>query len=175
MSYSGTSSIPPQIRHSCVPNCTIDQRGEIAQAAAKNIRLSDRAMRLLVYYATAGEGFRPALKTIEQATGIPCNKISEIRKELIDHNAIIYSLAAKVIWVHWMALKAFAMIEPMKKADAKNSNNYPRMQESRDREYIRAPNGTDDWLRGYVRFINSTTPEEYKAVVACIQSQKRGT
>lgn len=56
--------------------------------AAAHVRLSPSAAAMLVYYGTQAERFRPSLKLIKRVTGIPMNKVSEKRKELVEHGLI---------------------------------------------------------------------------------------
>ena len=61
---------PPAIHH-------IGRRDEnhaqTVQQAAKVVRLPDRATKLLTFYADCPDGFRPALKTVRENTGIATN------------------------------------------------------------------------------------------------------
>ena len=175
MTYGWRNRKPPMIRHIKPPDCTLGQKSELVRTAANNIRLSARATRLLAFYATASEGFRPALLLIVRRTKIPCNKVSAIRTELIRHNTIMYSMKSNTIWIHWSALMAFAMMEPIRKTEAMNPNNFPQMWNENISERIRTPIDADDWLKGYIRFINSTTKEEYEAVIDRFSVRKRGT
>ena len=68
---------PPEILHSekrpahyriMIDDCT------------RNIHLRKQAAALLMYYAEQANHFRPALATVEKATGIPQNKVSDVRK-----------------------------------------------------------------------------------------------
>ena len=58
---------PPAIHH-------IGRRDEnhaqTVRQAAKVVRLPDRATKLLTFYADCPDGFRPALKTVRENTGI---------------------------------------------------------------------------------------------------------
>lgn len=78
---------PPAIHH-------IGQRDEnhaqTVQQAAKVVRLPDRATKLLTYYAGCSDGFRPALNTIRENTGIAKNAVSTIRKCLVTAGFILY-------------------------------------------------------------------------------------
>ena len=61
---------PPAIHH-------IGRRDEnhtqTVRQAAKVVRLPDRATKLLTFYADCPDGFRPALKTVRENTGIATN------------------------------------------------------------------------------------------------------
>ena len=67
---------PPAIHH-------IGRRDEnhtqTVRQAAKVVRLPDRATKLLTFYADCPDGFRPALKTVRENTGIAKNAVSTIR------------------------------------------------------------------------------------------------
>lgn len=65
-------------------------------------------------YADSAEGFRPALKYVEDMTGISRNKVSEIRKELVDHGLIAYG--QETIIIDWEHMRIFAALnEPLPK------------------------------------------------------------
>ena len=53
--------------------------------AISNVPIGDRAKRLFMFYENRSDGFRPALAFVEKETGIPANKVSEIRKEIVEY------------------------------------------------------------------------------------------
>lgn len=81
--------------------------------AARNTHLGKRATALLKYYAGCGKGFRPALAEIQKHTGIASNKISEIRKELVDRAVISYE-PTDAISINWKTIRILAGLpEPL--------------------------------------------------------------
>lgn len=87
--------------------------------ASRNIRLSSRAEKLLALYCDQASGFRPSYKFIAERTGIAINKVREIRQELVKKGAIQYDSAEGFIFIDWMRLKIFAVMEkPLTKHDS---------------------------------------------------------
>ena len=72
---------------------------------------SDCSLPLLVYYGTQAERFRPSLKLIKRVTGIPMNKVSEKRKELVDHGLIFY-VPGIMVAIRWKVIRIFALMQP---------------------------------------------------------------
>lgn len=99
---------PPAIHH-------IGQRDEnhtqTVQQAAKVVRLPDRATKLLTYYAGCSDGFRPALNTIRENTGIAKNAVSTIRKYLVNAGFILYG--GGNICLLWDRIEEVARIEKL--------------------------------------------------------------
>lgn len=99
---------PPAIHH-------IGQRDEnhtqTVQQAAKVVRLPDRATKLLTYYAGCSDGFRPALNTIRENTGIAKNAVSTIRKCLVTAGFILYG--GGNICLLWDRIEEVARIEKL--------------------------------------------------------------
>lgn len=79
---------PPAVHHQGRPKHSLQYQASMLRDAAAHVRLSPSASALLVYYGTQAERFRPSLKLIKRVTGIPMNKVSEKRKELVDHGLI---------------------------------------------------------------------------------------
>lgn len=105
--------LPPSIKHINRPDISSAQRIELADTAARNVRLSGRATKLLLYYCNQENGFAPALKLIERETGIAPNKVSEIRRELVRKGMITYRQQAhrgKIV-IDWLHLSAFALMD----------------------------------------------------------------
>lgn len=98
---------PPAIHH-------IGRRDEnhaqTVRQAAKVVRLPDRATKLLTYYANCSDGFRPALKTIHDETGMNESSICKARKELVDVGFILYT--PEEIRIDWQRVAAMAMLPP---------------------------------------------------------------
>lgn len=79
--------------------------------AARNVKLEANALSLLALYADCAEGFAPALKTIQDRTGISRDHVSRIRGQLHDRALIAYDRDARLIVVRWANIRAFAMLE----------------------------------------------------------------
>ena len=98
---------PPAIHH-------IGRRDEnhaqTVQQAAKVVRLPDRATKLLTFYADCPDGFRPALKTVHDKTGMDRKDIYKARKELVDVGFILYT--PEEIRIDWQRVAAMAMLPP---------------------------------------------------------------
>lgn len=98
---------PPAIHH-------IGRRDEnhaqTVQQAAKVVRLPDRATKLLTFYADCPDSFRPALKTVHDATGMDRKDIYKARKELVDVGFILYT--PEEIRIDWQRVAAMAMLPP---------------------------------------------------------------
>ena len=98
---------PPAIHH-------IGRRDEnhaqTVRQAAKVIRLPDRATKLLTFYADCPDGFRPALKTVHDKTGMDRKDIYKARKELVDVGFILYT--PEEIRIDWQRVAAMAMLPP---------------------------------------------------------------
>ena len=75
----------------------------------------------MAYYCDQATGFRPAYKTIFNATGIPMNKVRAIRKELVEHGVIAYQNAPKgyggrAVYISWKRINVFcALVERLPK------------------------------------------------------------
>lgn len=98
---------PPAIHH-------IGRRDEnhaqTVQQAAKVVRLPDRATKLLTFYADCPDGFRPALKTVRENTGMDRKDIYKARKELVDVGFILYT--PEEIRIDWQRVATMAMLPP---------------------------------------------------------------
>ena len=84
---------------------------QMAEKAAVNIHLRQQATRLLLLYAGQAEGFRPALAFIEANAKIPKNKVSEIRRILIERGLICYDRQSCIIYISWIRIQAFSLLE----------------------------------------------------------------
>lgn len=98
---------PPEILHSEKrPAC---YRAMI-EACAHNIHLRKQATALLMYYAGQANYFRPALATVEKATGIQQQDVSKVRKRLHDHGLIAYHEYPGFIYISWRNIRAYARL-----------------------------------------------------------------
>lgn len=102
---------PPAVHHQGRPKHGLQFQASMLKDAAAHVRLSPSATALLVYYGTQAERFRPSLKLIERETGIPMNKVSEKRKELVAHG-LIYYIQGIMIAVRWEVIRIFALMPP---------------------------------------------------------------
>lgn len=158
----------------------------IACAAADNVRISPNAKRLLRYYCSCGQHFAPALKMIQQNTGIASNKISTYRAELAAHNLLVYDSGYASIQIDWTKLKAFALMQkPLTKQESKTASYFPPppapyMKEMRiseiwkeerlQQEYVRPVRPSTDCkasaeCEAMARFCAGLTPTEYQNFV----------
>ena len=88
---------------------------EAIEACARNIHLREQSIVLLKYYASQANGFKPAGKTVEEKTGIPKNKISEVRKRLVNHGLVDYQSNPGIICICWQNIKTLAdLTEPLR-------------------------------------------------------------
>lgn len=99
---------PPAIHH-------IGRRDEnhaqTVQQAAKVVQLPQRATKLLLYYADCPDGFRPALKTVYDKTGIAKKSVYLIRKRLVTAGFILYG--GGNICMLWDRIEEVARIEKL--------------------------------------------------------------
>lgn len=79
---------PPAVHHQGRSKHSLQYQASMLRDAAAHVRLSPSAAALLVCYGTQAGRFRPSLKLVERVTGIPANKVSEKRKELVEHGLI---------------------------------------------------------------------------------------
>ncbi len=96
--------IPPSIIHDGRRPKKFD---DVIDDFGANTHLGPRAIKLLKYYASCSNGFKPALALIEQSTGIPSNKVSEIRAELVKRAVISY-IPQRSIVIHWPMILTLA-------------------------------------------------------------------
>ena len=89
---------------------------DMIRDCAGNIRLSKRQTALLAYYADCGNGFSPALKEIEKQTGIPANKVWEVRSVLLQRQLI--DIVGNALYIKWVRIRALAMMPKLTKHDA---------------------------------------------------------
>lgn len=102
---------PPAVHHQGRPKHSLQYQASMLKDAAAHVRLSPSAAALLVYYGTQAERFRPSLKLIERVTGIPMNKVSEKRKELVAHG-LIYYIQGIMVAIRWEVIRIFALMLP---------------------------------------------------------------
>lgn len=102
---------PPAVHHQGRPKHSLQYQASMLRDAAAHVRLSPSAAALLVYYGTQAERFRPSLKLIERKTGISANKVSEKRKELVDHGLIFY-VPGIMVAIRWEVIRIFALMLP---------------------------------------------------------------
>lgn len=102
---------PPAVHHQGRPKHSLQYQESMLRDAAAHVRLSPSAAALLVYYGTQAERFRPSLKLIERKTGISANKVSEKRKELVDHGLIFY-VPGIMVAIRWEVIRIFALMLP---------------------------------------------------------------
>ena len=92
------------------------------QDAARNIHLRSQTEALLQCYAGHADHFRPSMELITRATGIPTNKISQVRKRLVDKGLISFDRQREIILIDWRRIRIFAALE--KPLRLPNSGNY---------------------------------------------------
>lgn len=102
---------PPAVHHQGRPKHSLQYQASMLKDAAAHVRLSPSAAALLVYYGTQAERFHPSLKLIERKTGISANKVSEKRKELVDHGLIFY-VPGIMVAIRWEVIRIFALMLP---------------------------------------------------------------
>ena len=95
----------------------------IVDQALSNLRVPSAGRKLMKYYASQAQGFRPSLKIINEATGVGEKHVSEIRQLLIRYGLIDYD--GDNILIHWFRLRAFASMEPEKMGKKKDWNIAP--------------------------------------------------
>lgn len=100
---------PPKIKH-IGRRPSASEADEIINACAKAMHLHDPAKRLLAFYTSQAENFRPALKLIERNTGIAANKVSSYRKELCEKGIIAYT--GDRIVVDHERVRLFSTLDP---------------------------------------------------------------
>lgn len=103
--------VPPVIYHrGQKPDSWIAR--DVVREAAEAVHLTERGERLLEVYALATSGFSPAVRYIEDKTGISSKKIPSIRKELVEMGLISYSKERHVILVDWNRIRLYASLDP---------------------------------------------------------------
>ena len=80
------------------------------QDAANNIHMRKQATALLECYASHANTFRPAAKVITRQTGIAANKISEIRKNLVEYGLIAYRDYPGFVYIDWRRIRTYAQL-----------------------------------------------------------------
>ena len=143
-------------------------------------------MALWLLLEDCREGFRPALKYVEDRTGIKANKISEIRKELIDHGMI--ALTKDMLLIDWERVKVFASLEkPLPKhgrltyAPVKlDDRDWRRIPLAKTYEYrrlhYRAPlRRLEEWETAFFDVLEQMTEKEYESVVLGMSMDRRLT
>ena len=89
---------------------------EMVRDCAYNIRLSRKEETLLTYYCDRTNYFQPSLKLIENSTGIPSKKVSDLRGKLAKKGLITYGFGRIII--NWFTISSFAMIPRLSKQEA---------------------------------------------------------
>ena len=101
--------MPPYITH-IGGRPSQEAQSLIVNQALVNLRMPKAARALMIYYASCGMGFRPSLKLIDENTHIGVKHVSTVRQYLVHYGLIAYDGTA--IYIDWMRLKAFAMMDP---------------------------------------------------------------
>lgn len=146
--------------------------------AAQHVRLSKKAARLLWLYANTKDGFRPALKYVENQTGIASNKVSDIRRELCNHGLIQYRITT--IYVLWEHIRLFAMMPALRKAEALRAENFKTKRLRREENLanrfgaIRPPKVFGEPFDRFCLMINEMTESEYFALLRAFPEFKNG-
>lgn len=92
---------------------------------ARNVKLTKRGTKLLMYYAGCKNGFKPAGTTIEHDTGISAGNMRTIRKELINRGLIGYGDEfGNMLIVDWSRIRAFAALDKPLIFEKKHSEKY---------------------------------------------------
>lgn len=133
-------------------------------------------MALWLLYEDTQEGFRPALKYVEDRTGIRSNKISEIRKELIIHGLI--ALTDEQLIIDWDRVRIFASLDkPLPKHGKHNyapvrtdERDWSKIPLRKTHEYaslrFRQPmRQLSEWEEDFFDVLEEMTAEEYRQVV----------
>jgi len=100
---------PPAVKH--VGNRpSQEMQSLIINQALAVLRVPKAASKLMKFYAAQATGFRPSLKTIQDAIGIDAHNISRSRSLLMAYGLIGYD--GNNIFVDWLRLCAFASMQP---------------------------------------------------------------
>ena len=118
---------PPKIIHQG-GSPDLEGQGLIVDQALSNLRVPSAGRRLMKYYASQAQGFRPSLKVISEATEINPYNISRCRALLVDYGLIDYD--GDNVLIHWLRLRAFASMEPEQMGRKKDWNIAPVASES---------------------------------------------
>ena len=102
---------PPAVHHQGRPKHSLQYQASMLRDAAAHVRLSPSAYALIVKIRTQAERFPPSLKLIKRVTGIPMNKVSEKRNELVDHGLIFY-VPGIMVAIRWEVIRIFALMQP---------------------------------------------------------------
>ena len=156
---------------------------------AKNVRLTKRATKLLVYYAGCKNGFKPAGKTIEDETGISAGNVRIVRSELFNHGLIGYGEEfGNMLVVDWNRIRAFAMLKKPLVYQKKNSENYfsPVQESGRASKEKRASKksllergkkykipGVEEKKDVFLQFFGNMTEQEYMELVTSFPGYDR--
>lgn len=103
---------PPMIHH-CNQTEYIQRGASLVQMAADAcaaMYLPDRVKKLLTFYADCPDGFRPALNTVHDKTGMNESSICKARKELVDVGFLLYT--PDEIRIDWQRVATMAMLPP---------------------------------------------------------------
>lgn len=102
-----------------------DNYEQMVLDCAKNVRLTKRATKLLMYYAGCKSGFRPSGVIIERETGISAGHMRTVRAELYKHGIIGYGeeFGDRIV-VDWNRIRIFAMLGHPLDYDKKNPERF---------------------------------------------------
>lgn len=98
---------PPAIYHD--PERPVNYH-QMINDMASNIHLWQQATKLLHYYASLYDGFKPAKLTVNRNTGIPVDDVDRVRRQLVDHG-IVCHLPKRCIILKWNRIAIFAMLD----------------------------------------------------------------
>ena len=129
---------------------------------------------MLLYYASNGirKVFRPAKKTIHDATGIPESRIKDIRRKLKKLNLIdVETERDSFIFVNWTAIKGFALLPEPLEVGGKAYSNFAQEQQQRHQRYpqLRIQESADQIVSHLygddcLTWLASLTDHEYKQI-----------
>lgn len=123
---------PPTVIHWHKP----EKCEEMALDACKNVRLSKRATKLFLYYASCKSGFRPAAKVIAEEFGISNTQLCNLRNDLFKHGLVGYGEQFdNSVLIDWNRIRAFAMLEePLQYVKSKVELCFPQMQSPKEKK-----------------------------------------
>ncbi len=102
---------PPAIRH-FGQRCSRKLLDELIHECATGVHLTSGAEKLLRYYASCGEGFRPAKKTVYAETGIHPSTLYRYKKELEDMAIIREGEYGRAICLDWDRIRLYSTLDP---------------------------------------------------------------
>ena len=98
----------------------------IIDRAALNVSLRPNEVALLTYYANQSTGFRPAKKTICDATGIDPANIKRYRRSLHHLSIIVVSEKHRTITINWPVIRGYALLKRPLDLDPHGGRSYFR-------------------------------------------------